>query len=109
MLRLPAATVGAKNSGVPATPTASNWHGPNGHVVTYYPKGGAVVNFVAVMETDIWTEESWTAPSSVAELLATFKGWHPRVLTLLGEATKVYRWGLFDRDPLPFWSRGRSH
>ncbi|RYF31977.1 MAG: salicylate 1-monooxygenase [Comamonadaceae bacterium] len=88
-------------------PTASNWLGPHGHVVHYYVRGGQAVNFVAILETDDWTEESWTTPSSVEELKRAFQGWHPRLQTLFDHAGEVYRWGLFDRDPLPSWSRGR--
>ena len=87
-------------------PTASNWLGPEGHVVHYYLRRGAMVNFVAVRETSNWTEESWTSPSSREELMSAFKGWNPRLLTLFEHASGVFKWGLFDRDPLDAWSRG---
>lgn len=88
-------------------PTASNWLGPHGHVVHYYVRGGQAVNFVAVLETDKWTAESWTAPSSIDDLKNAFAGWHPRLQALFDRAGDVFCWGLFDRDPLPFWSQGR--
>lgn len=88
-------------------PTASNWLGPHGHVVHYCVRGGELINFVAVMETADWTSESWTERSSVAELQRAFDGWHPRLQTLFERAGELFRWGLFDREPLPFWSRGR--
>ncbi|GAA5232617.1 salicylate 1-monooxygenase [Verticiella sediminum] len=88
-------------------PTASNWLGPHGHVVHYYVRGGELVNFVAVLETRVWTSESWTEPSSVADLKRAFAGWHPRLQVLFDRAGELFRWGLFDREPLPFWSRGR--
>lgn len=88
-------------------PTSSNWPGPHGHVVHYYIRGGALVNFVAVRETDQWTAESWNIPSSREELLAGFEGWHPRIRTLFERAGHLYKWGLFDRDPLPHWTKGR--
>lgn len=88
-------------------PTASNWLGPHGHVVHYYLRGGAIVNFVAVRETDQWSEESWTSPSSKAELMSAFAGWHPRLLALFERSGDLFKWGLFDRDPLPAWSRDR--
>lgn len=88
-------------------PTASNWLGPHGHVVHYYVRGGAAVNFVAILETADWTEESWTTPSSVDELLSAFRGWHPRLQTLFERSGDIFRWGLFDREPLSEWSRGR--
>lgn len=88
-------------------PASSNWMGPDGHVVTYFLRGGSTINFVAVRETEAWTGESWTTPSSRKELLAAFQGWNPRVLALFRQAEGLYQWGLFDRDPLPAWSLGR--
>jgi salicylate hydroxylase len=44
--------------------------GPKAHIVTYYVKGGAAVNIVAVNESANWVTESWTEPSTREELLA---------------------------------------
>jgi salicylate hydroxylase len=89
------------------SPDSSFWMGPNGHVVTYYVRSGAAVNIVAVSETENWVEESWNALSSKEELLNTFKGWHPNLIQLFEKADSVYKWGLFDRDPMKSWSSGR--
>jgi salicylate hydroxylase len=89
------------------SPDASFWMGPNSHVVTYYVRSGAAVNIVAVNETAKWVEESWNAPSSTAELLEAFKGWHPNLIQLFQRADTVFKWGLFDRDPMKTWSSGR--
>lgn len=88
-------------------PTGSNWHGPHGHVTHYFVRGGALVNFVAVRETDTWTGESWTTPSTREELLAAYEGWHPRVRLLFEHSLHYYKWGLFDRAPLTRWGKGR--
>jgi salicylate hydroxylase len=88
-------------------PASSNWMGPDGHVVTYYLRGGDLINFVAVRETETWTSESWTTPSSRNDLLDAFEGWHQRLLTMFERAEGLYKWGLFDRDPLDRWSVGR--
>lgn len=90
------------------TPTSSFWMGPNSHVVTYYVKGGAMVNIVAVHESASWVEESWTAKSDPQELLDAYAGWHDDLLNLfkLTPPEQVYKWGLFDRDPMPRWSQG---
>jgi salicylate hydroxylase len=90
------------------SPDSSFWMGPHGHVVTYYIRRGKAVNIVAVNETDSWVEESWNAPSSREELLSAFTGWHPNLLSLFERADSVYKWGLFDRDPMPGWSHGRA-
>ncbi len=89
------------------TPESSFWLGPNSHVVTYYVKGGKGVNIVAVCESEKWVEESWNSRSTREELLADFEGWHPNIRKLFSQVEDVYRWGLFDRDPMQAWSSGR--
>lgn len=92
------------------TPTSAFWMGPNGHVVTYYVKGGAMVNIVAVHEHSNWVEESWTIKSNPQELLDGFSGWHENLTKLfdLVNPDEVYKWGLFDRDPMQRWSKGSA-
>jgi salicylate hydroxylase len=88
-------------------PESSFWLGPKSHVVTYYVNGGKAVNIVAVNETASWVEESWNARSTQQEMLQDFKDWHPNIVKLFERVTDVYRWGLFDRDPMTKWSAGR--
>jgi salicylate hydroxylase len=83
------------------------WFGPGGSVVHYYLRGGTVVNWVAAFESDQWAEESWNALGQRDEMLARFADWHPTVVSLLSHSDQYLKWGLFDRDPLPQWSRGR--
>jgi salicylate hydroxylase len=92
------------------TPTSSFWMGPKGHVVTYYVKGGAMVNIVAVNENHDWVEESWTIKSGQQELLDGFAGWHDNLIRLfeLTNPEQIYKWGLFDRDPMSRWSHGSA-
>jgi len=100
---------------VPANPLASEivspdssfWLGPKGHVVTYYVSGGRAINLVAIRETEAWVEESWNVRSSREELLAGYPNWHANVLNLFSRAETVFKWGLFDRDPMNVWTRGR--
>ena len=91
------------------TPTSSFWMGPKGHVVTYYVKGGAMVNIVAVNESSEWVEESWNVKSSQAELLGGFQNWNENLVRLFERTNpdEIYKWGLFDRDPMPRWSKDR--
>ena len=88
-------------------PASSNWMGPHGHVVHYYVRRGEMVNFVAIHDTDQWTEESWILEADRAELLATYATWNERLLRLFECSDKYFKWGLFDREPLPRWSKGR--
>jgi len=89
------------------TPDVSIWLGPNGHVVTYYVRGGKLVNVVAIRETESWVEESWNVTSSKDELIDAFAGWSPKLIELFKCGGEVFKWGLFDRDPMPQWTVGR--
>jgi salicylate hydroxylase len=88
-------------------PVATNWLGPNGHVVHYLVRGGTLVNFVAVYETEAWTDESWSIRADRSELLATYGDWDERLLKVFAAAEQCFKWALYDRDPLPRWSSGR--
>ena len=90
-----------------ALPMSHVWLGPDGHIVQYHVRGRSLVNFVAVYETKDWVEESWTLPSTLEEVKAAYAGWHPKLHVLFERSEKIYKWGLFDRDPLASWSAGR--
>jgi salicylate hydroxylase len=87
--------------------TAQVWMGPGRHFVHYFVRNRELVNFVAVVEQDGWTRESWTDRGDVSEALAAFEGWHPQVRAILGAVDETFIWGLFDRAPLERWSDGR--
>ena len=46
-------------------PDATVWAGPGRHLVSYYLRGGSLVNFVAVEERATWTAEGWSAPGEI--------------------------------------------
>ncbi len=87
--------------------TSQVWMGPGRHFVHYYVQAERLVNFVAVVEQDSWTRESWTDRGDVAAALAEYDGWHPQVRTILGSVDETFVWALFDRTPLERWSAGR--
>jgi salicylate hydroxylase len=88
-------------------PASSNWLGPHGHVVHYYVRRGEMVNFVAIHDSEEWTEESWILEADKAELMATYTGWNDTLLRLFECSDRYFKWGLFDREPLSRWSEGR--
>ena len=81
--------------------------GPGKHFVHYFVSGGRLLNFVAVIDQDAWTRESWTERGDIADARAAFAGWHPQVRAILGSVEETFVWGLFDRAPLPRWTAGR--
>ena len=86
---------------------AQIWMGPGKHFIHYYVRNRQLLNFVAVIDTDAWTKESWTERGDVADALAAFAGWHPQLHGILGAVDETFTWGLFDRPPMPRWSVGR--
>ncbi len=90
-------------------PPSGVFVGP-GHLVNRYPvRNGELLNFVAFAERQAWTEEGWSIRSSVEELLAEFTGWSEwvRGFMKLVPSHQLFKWGLFDREPLAAWSKGR--
>jgi salicylate hydroxylase len=87
--------------------TTEIWLGPGGHFVRYYVSARRLVNFVAVVEQDTWTRESWIDQADTAVAMAAFKGWHPQVRATLSSVDETFIWALFDRAPLERWSVGR--
>lgn len=88
-------------------PKANLWVGPGQHFVSYYLRGGDLVNFVAVQERQDWQKESWNEPGDINELRAAFTGWHPEVSELLAVTEQCFLWALFDRPPLQQWTDRR--
>jgi salicylate hydroxylase len=88
---------------------ACAWIAPGAHVVTYAVRGGAWFNLVAVTQSAEWTEESWTATGSHAELMQAFAHWHAPLKQLLAAIDRqpLYRWALHDRPVAQPWFRDR--
>lgn len=91
-------------------PVAGLWMGPGAHFVHYFVRRGELLNFVGIVETADWQDESWSARGSKAQLLRDFGHWHPAVRSIVSAAPEdgCFRWALFDRAPLPHWSKGNA-
>jgi salicylate hydroxylase len=87
---------------------SQSWIGPGAHLVHYFVSRGRLLNFVGWTEHDTWNREDWTDRATVARALAAFAGWHEQVRTIIAAAETCFIWALFDRDPLPRWSAGRT-
>ncbi|MBM3513741.1 MAG: FAD-binding protein [Alphaproteobacteria bacterium] len=90
-------------------PAITIWTGPGRHFVEYTIKNGTMKNYVAIANHDTWTEEGWSTRAKVADPLHAFTGWHEDVRAIIAAtpADGCIKWGLFDRDPLDWWSKGR--
>ncbi|MFN3658734.1 MAG: FAD-dependent monooxygenase [Pseudolabrys sp.] len=83
------------------------WLGKGKHFLTFPLRAGKIVNFVGFVPADEALKESWTLPGDSDELRREFAGWDPRVARILSQVQSTFRWGLYDRDPLPVWTKGR--
>ena len=90
-------------------PAMNLFLGPGGHVVCYYLRGGHLLNFVGIVETDDILEESWTVKLPWERLKADYRGWHEIVQILVDSADRdqCFRWSLHNRLPIDNWSTAR--
>ena len=84
-----------------------NWLGAGKHFLVFPVRANTLVNYVGFVTTEEQTRESWSAPGDPSALAREFAGWDPMVEAILREAKNTFRWGLYDREPLPRWTSGR--
>jgi salicylate hydroxylase len=90
-------------------PVMNVFMGPGGHAVFYFVRGGALVNFVGIVEKDQPSEESWTVKRPWEDLKADYRGWHPIIQTIIDAADRdqCFMWALHNRPPIYNWSTKR--
>jgi salicylate hydroxylase len=83
------------------------WAGPAKHFLVFPVRHGEMVNYVGFVPADQEMKESWSAPGDPDVLRREFEGWDPRIGSVLEQVDKTFRWALYDREPLPTWTKGR--
>jgi salicylate hydroxylase len=83
------------------------WAGPSRHFLVFPVRHGTMVNYVGFVPADEEMKESWSAPGDPDVLCGEFAGWDPRIGSVLKQVDHCFRWALYDREPLPTWSKGR--
>jgi salicylate hydroxylase len=83
------------------------WLGKGRHFLAFPVRAGKLINYVGFVPTDEEMKESWSAPGDPEILRQAFAGWDPRIHQLLGEVHLTFRWALYDREPLPVWTKKR--
>jgi salicylate hydroxylase len=87
--------------------TSTMWLGEGKHFLVFTLRGGELINYVGFVPSDAEMRESWSAPGDPAVLAEEFADWDPVVRTIISHVDTTFRWGLYDREPLPRWSNGR--
>ena len=83
------------------------WLGLGKHFLTFPLRAGKLINYVGFVPADQEMKESWSAPGDPDVLRREFAGWDPRIEGLLRHVQKTFRWALYDREPMPTWTKGR--
>lgn len=98
----------ARLQGVPNLGAFTKWWGPDHYtqIVTFPLNRGEDIFIFATTAQASWKQESWTAPGHVDELRAAYAGFHADARALLQACDEVLKTALYERDPLPVWSRG---
>jgi salicylate hydroxylase/6-hydroxynicotinate 3-monooxygenase len=102
----PTALLRGVDIGTPRT----KWWGADRHIVIYYvtARRDEVYFTTSLPEKADWvTRESWSTKGDLAELRAAFGHFHSDVQAVLAAAPEVHKWGIYERDPLATWSKGR--
>ncbi len=86
----------------------TKWWGPttDQQVVVFPLSHGRETFIFATTRDDDWSDESWTAPGDVGELIDAHQGWHSDVLTLLEACGSTLKSALHIREPMEQWSKG---
>lgn len=83
------------------------WAGPSKHFLVFPVRHGQMLNYVGFVPADEEMQESWSAAGDPEVLRGAFDGWDARIGSVLKQVDKTFRWALYDREPLPTWTRGR--
>lgn len=84
------------------------WWGPDRHMMVYYTTGRRdEYYYVTGVPHPAWEFDSAFVESSRDEMASEFEGYHPIIQALIESTGEVTKWPLFNRNPLPLWSRGR--
>jgi salicylate hydroxylase len=74
-------------------------------------RAGELLNYVGFVPSATSVRESWSAGGDPAALAAQFAGWDPVIGEVIAAISRPggsgFQWGMYDRAPLPQWSRGR--
>ncbi|MBV8946208.1 MAG: FAD-dependent monooxygenase [Solirubrobacterales bacterium] len=92
-----------------ARPSTDNtqWLGPHGTVVLYPLRGEELINVVCHYDDEHYRHESWVNECDRREVLDRYAGWHESLLRIFEAGNTWYKWALYDRDPIPKWTKER--
>jgi salicylate hydroxylase len=90
-------------------PCAVVWLGDRRQLVHYPVAHFKALNVVAFVSNVDWDIESWNERAELAELTGAFASFCHEATEVLDyfDADQLFKWALYDREPLDEWVRGR--
>ncbi|MBL8378502.1 MAG: FAD-dependent monooxygenase [Burkholderiales bacterium] len=87
----------------------TKWWGPTPQIqlVNFLIRGGEELFIFATLPAPEPDRESWSQTGDPEQLRQGLAGFHPEARALLDPLREVFRTALYDREPLPAWTRGR--
>ncbi len=84
------------------------WWGPTQQsmLITFLIGGGEHLYIFATRAEESWRQESWSSQGDVLELRAAYKDFHREARDVLEACEDVLKTALYERDPLPHWTKG---
>lgn len=83
------------------------WFGPGRSLITYWIRPKNLYSILAAVPVDEVQRESWAESGDVAELRRSFQGAEPRVIRMMERVQSSFITGMYYRDPLNGWTKGR--
>src|SRR3984885_6934464 len=83
------------------------WLGPHGTIVLYPVRREELINVVCHYDDEDYRHESWVSECDRREVLERYSDWDESLLRIFSAGEVWYKWALYDRDPIPQWTRGR--
>ena len=83
------------------------WLGKGKHFLAFPVRAGKLINFVGFVPADAEMKKLWSAPGDPDVLRQEFAGWDPRIGSFLQHVQATFRSALYDREPIPTWTKGR--
>jgi 6-hydroxynicotinate 3-monooxygenase len=90
-------------------PDHCKWWSEEHYFLTYYlTRSRDEFYFMTMVPEPEWGSDNYAPqPADMARVRAHYVGFHPDVLRVLNACPSAIRWPVLEREPFPFWSRGR--
>lgn len=83
------------------------WFGPGRTLITYWVRPRNLYSILASVPVHEVQRESWTESGDIAQMLRSFEDAEPRARAMLEQVKTAFITGMYYRDPIEAWSKGR--